>query len=140
MKPAMPRSPISDLQLDAALSAEHDQILPSSGFADAVMDAVRADADAPAPIPFPWKRAVPGLAGAAAAFALLVALLVRLTSAFQRGLHGTGSGASTISSGGKLDLAPLLHYLTGPNVAWITLALAIPLVCLLALRRLIFSR
>jgi hypothetical protein len=46
--------------LDRILSSE-DQIVPSSGFAASVMDAVRREAATPPPIPFPWKRALPGL-------------------------------------------------------------------------------
>ena len=49
--------------LDQILS-EEDDILPSSGFASSVMDAVRCEASAPPPIPFPWTRALPGLVGA----------------------------------------------------------------------------
>ena len=47
-------------EVDRMLSSE-DEILPSSGFAVAVMDAVRREAAAPPPIPFPWKRALPGM-------------------------------------------------------------------------------
>lgn len=47
-------------EIDRILSRE-DEILPSSGFAVSVMDAVRYEAAAPPPIPFPWKRALPGL-------------------------------------------------------------------------------
>lgn len=41
--------------------SEEEEILPSSGFAASVMEAVRREAAAPPPIPFPWKRALPGL-------------------------------------------------------------------------------
>jgi hypothetical protein len=133
MNTPMPHNPVSDAQLDAALSAEHDQILPSSGFADSVMAAVRADADAPAPIPFPWKRTIPGLVGAAAGLAFLAALVSALISAF---VHSGPASASN----GKLDFAPLLHHAIGPDTAWIALSLAIPLLCLIALRRFIFFR
>jgi hypothetical protein len=46
-----------------------DHLIPSSGFAHSVMDAVHQQATAPPPIPFPWKRLLP------AAIALLCALL-----------------------------------------------------------------
>lgn len=66
-------------ELDRILSEE--EILPSSGFAGAVMDAVRWEATAPPPIAFPWKRAVPGLAVAGLTVAMVlfaaVALLFR---------------------------------------------------------------
>lgn len=44
-----------------------EDLRPSSGFLDSVMDAVRQDALAPPPLSFPWRRAAPG------ALALLVA-------------------------------------------------------------------
>ena len=43
------------------IMARDDEIVPSSGFASSVMDAVRSEAAAPPAIPFPWKRALPGL-------------------------------------------------------------------------------
>jgi hypothetical protein len=140
MKPRMPQNPVTDAQLDAALSAGQDQILPSSGFADTVMTAVRAQSAAPAPIPFPWKRAIPGLVGVAAGFALFVALLAALVSGLLRSGPASASAKPGIASIWNLDFTPLLHHAAGLDVAWITLALAIPLACLVALRRLIFSR
>jgi hypothetical protein len=41
---------------------EEDALVPSSGFAASVMDAIHQQSTAPAPIPFPWKKALPGLA------------------------------------------------------------------------------
>jgi len=46
--------------IDRILATE-EELVPSSGFASAVMDRVREEAAAPAPIPFPWRRAVPGI-------------------------------------------------------------------------------
>jgi hypothetical protein len=57
--------------LDRILSSE-DQIVPSSGFAASVMDAVRREAATPPPIPFPWKRALPGFALGVVALATLL--------------------------------------------------------------------
>lgn len=51
---------IGEDDIDRILSRD-DEILPSSGFAGSVMDAVRREAAAPPPIPFPWKRALPVL-------------------------------------------------------------------------------
>jgi len=65
-------------ELDHTLSAT-DEIVPSSGFVDAVMDAVRHEAAAPPPIPFPWKRALPGLVVAAVA---LIALVIAAVESF----------------------------------------------------------
>ena len=46
--------------IDRMLTHE-DDIVPSSGFATSVMEAVTREATAPPPIAFPWKRALPGL-------------------------------------------------------------------------------
>jgi hypothetical protein len=100
-----------DEEIDHMLSHE-DEILPSSGFAFAVMDAVRREAAAPPPIPFPWKRALPGLVvgGLVLVFALVagVAALVQLAttstipqvsaslpSLGQLGLHGDLASAAS---------------------------------------------
>ncbi|MBZ5613748.1 MAG: hypothetical protein LAO23_07050 [Acidobacteriia bacterium] len=58
-------------EIDRILSRE-DEILPSSGFAVSVMDAVRREAAAPPPIPFPWKRAIPGLVAAGVVLVLVL--------------------------------------------------------------------
>jgi hypothetical protein len=67
--------------IDHILSRD-DEILPSSGFAVSVMDAVRREAVAPPPIPFPWKRALPGVAAGAVVLLLFclasVSAIVRL--------------------------------------------------------------
>ena len=91
-------------EIDRILSRE-DEILPSSGFAAAVMDAVRREAAAPPPIPFPWKRAVPGLlAGICALILVLVAGAVasaRLSSTSITGPFPTSTmAASSMLHGG----------------------------------------
>jgi hypothetical protein len=48
-------------EIDSILLSE-GSILPSSGFAVSVMDAVREEAAQPAPIAYPWKMAAPGFA------------------------------------------------------------------------------
>lgn len=58
-------------RLDRTLAGE-EPLLPSSGFALAVMEAIAEEAKAPAPIPFPWKLAVPGFVGLAAGLVLLI--------------------------------------------------------------------
>ena len=57
--------------LDRILSKDQE-ILPSSGFVNSVMDSVRREALTPAPIPFPWKRALPGLASVVVSLGLLL--------------------------------------------------------------------
>src|SRR6266436_4413622 len=72
---------IRDDEIDQILS-RGDEILPSSGFAVSVMDAVRREAAAPPPIPFPWKRALPGLVvGGLVLAVVLVAEVVAITQA-----------------------------------------------------------
>ncbi len=139
MKRALPKTQMTDAQLDGALGAEHDGILPSSGFADAVMFAVRAEASAPAPIPFPWKRAVPGMIAGAGALALLVVWLVKAVAAGP----ATGSaGMSPVISFFEQHVAvvSMLHQAATPDAAWIAGSLAIPLVCLFVMRRMLFGR
>jgi len=48
------------IERDPRLAAEPD-LEPSSGFAAAVMDAVRETAAEPPPLPFPWRRFVEGI-------------------------------------------------------------------------------
>jgi hypothetical protein len=62
-------------EIDRVLSRE-EEILPSSGFAASVMEAVRREAAAPAPITFPWKRALPGVVLAGLTVALVAVVLV----------------------------------------------------------------
>jgi hypothetical protein len=50
---------------------EQDALLPSSGFAASVMDAIQQRAAEPAPIPFPWKLALPGIGAMLVGFAIL---------------------------------------------------------------------
>lgn len=61
-------------EIDQILSTQ-EEILPSSGFSDVVMDAIRREAATPAPIPFPWLRAVPGMI--AATILVIQAFLIR---------------------------------------------------------------
>ncbi len=135
MKRNHPNPALTDVQLDAALGSERERILPSSGFADAVMAAVRQQASAPAPIPFPWKRALPGMI---AAVLLLGAMLVFAARAFWPLLRQ--AAAAPAAPGAGSALAPLLRSAANPGMLWGMISLAVPLVCLLLLRRLIFAR
>lgn len=64
--------------LDQVLADEED-LIPSSGFAGAVMERVRDEAIAPRPIPFPWKRALPGIVLAASVLGWLIVEFIRAT-------------------------------------------------------------
>ncbi len=145
MKPRVPNPHLTDAQLDAALGAEQDGILPSSGFAGSVMAAVAREAAAPAPIPFPWKRAIPGLVAAAAALALIVTLLAAVLrsrgAASQSAVAGAMAPAvSSATFWSQQMLALWLHRAASPDVLWPLASVAIPLLCLLLMRRLLFAR
>jgi hypothetical protein len=101
---------VSSDDIDRVLSNE-DSIVPSSGFAASVMEAVRREAETPAPIPFPWKRALPGLVSFAGA---LITLLVIV---FTRPVRGT-------------ELADGLVRAVQP-AGWIALAAVVSLVSVL---------
>ena len=51
----------ADFDAIERILATEEEIVPSSGFAAAVMERVREEATAPEPIPFPWKLAIPGI-------------------------------------------------------------------------------
>lgn len=70
----------SNDEIDQILSRD-DEILPSSGFAVSVMEAVRREAAAPPPIPFPWMRALPGMV--VGGFALVLALVAGVGAVIQ---------------------------------------------------------
>lgn len=69
--------PAENEEIDHMLSSE-DEILPSSGFAVAVMDAIQREAATPPPIPFPWKRALPGMVVGGFIFVLALVAVVAI--------------------------------------------------------------
>jgi hypothetical protein len=82
-------------------------IVPSSGFAVSVMDAVTREATAPPPIPFPWKRALPGLGWC---LAVNIAFFVMGRASNSRQAHATSAapGLSTVLGGAGWIAATLL--------------------------------
>lgn len=128
--------PLTDARMDAALGAEQDGILPSSGFADAVMAAVEKEREAPAPIPFPWRRAMPGLvAGGVALVGFLAAVVYMLAG----GAYATGTVTNTAGRWQGVATG-LVSSLGRPDVLWVAVSLLAPLVCLVWLRRLMSAR
>jgi len=110
-------------EMNRILSRE-DEILPSSGFAVSVMDAVRREAAAPPPIPFPWKRALPGLV--AAGVALVLVLGAGVVAIAQLGRASTAPELSTFLP----SLTPIfgLQRIMGSAASWTVLALLVTLV------------
>lgn len=105
-----------DPDLDRILSKE-EEILPSSGFAASVMEAVQREAAAPPPIPFPWKRALPGLCAVALAILSLVAGIILLF------IHG--ATAQLIPREWLVAFASVAAVSRNLGAAWILLALVL---------------
>lgn len=129
---------LTDADLHRALAAEQDSLLPSSGFADSVMTAIRHEASAPAPIPFPWRRALPGFVAAALVLLALIAGVIFVVRSAPAAASAQPSDTGFLFS----RLAPFLHpaSATLPDAIWLGSSLALAFVCLLVCRRLIFSR
>jgi hypothetical protein len=109
-------------EIDRILSRE-DEILPSSGFAVSVMDAVRREAAVPAPIPFPWKRALPGLIAGGVALALvLVAGIVAIVQL------GRASTTAPFSTSLPFGMPPIFHGGMESAAVWTAMALLVTLV------------
>ena len=109
-------------EIDRILSGEQD-ILPSSGFAVSVMDAVRREAGAPPPILFPWKRALPGLVVAGLALAMvLIAGVVAIAQL------GRASTIPQLSMSWPSVLAPIFQRNMESAAIWTVLALLVTLV------------
>jgi hypothetical protein len=113
---------IGNDEIDHILSRE-DEILPSSGFAVSVMDAVRREASAPPPIPFPWKRALPGLV--AGGFALALVLVAGVVALAQLGRAST---PPQFSMSLPSVLTPILQGSIESAAIWAVLALLVALV------------
>ena len=112
---------MNDEEIGRILSREAG-IVPSSGFAGAVMEAVRREAAAPPPIPFPWKYAIPGLVAWAVVVVVAVVVAVR----------GFGHGTSPAEPA-SFSLARIMEGLPdAPAVLWAgatALALLLALAC-----------
>jgi hypothetical protein len=114
-------SSIRQEEIDRILGRE-DEILPSSGFAASVMDAVRREAAAPPPIPFPWKRALPGLA--IAVLALVVVLVGGVVAVSRLGIAIAPQLSTSMPSGMPL----LFNDGLGSAAIWTVLALLVAFV------------
>ncbi|HVN77843.1 MAG TPA: hypothetical protein VMW38_02495 [Terriglobia bacterium] len=107
--------------IDRILS-EQEEILPSSGFVNSVMDAVRQEAATPPPIPFPWKRALPGLI--VAGLTIVLALVAGLVPLF-REVRALPPSPTLV-----LEFASALEAAKSVGAGWIFLALFLALASL----------
>lgn len=121
-----------DRTLDRALSEERDSLLPSLGFTDSVMAAVRSEG--PAPLHFPWKRALPGM------IAVIVALVSFAVAEFWALVRMPAAAPSASALDLKALLTTILGRADSPTALWTLLAFLIPLASLWLTRRLLFSR
>jgi hypothetical protein len=105
-------------ELDRILSQSlgEEELVPSSGFAASVMEAVRREATEPPPIPFPWRRAV---AGMLAAGLTLVWLMVEIVRQLRQEVATPHSAAGLFST-----WQPVVHTVTSTNAGWLALAAA----------------
>lgn len=125
---------MEDPEIDRILSAQ-EEVLPSSGFAASVMDAVHREALAPPPIPFPWKRALPGIVVATLALALVGVVGIAAILQFSRG--GLSLSAATVSP--SLPW-PTWQGTASSTVGWTALALIVALVSVKVSMRLAAGR
>ena len=100
-----------------------DALVPSSGFAASVMQAIEEEALQPAPIPFPWKLALPGLVALLSVIVIAVRLVV-----------------SSLHSSATINLDSALVQTIGRQAGTIVLALAGAFACLLLTQRLVGGR
>ena len=116
-------------QLDRILQ-EQDTLLPTSGFAASVMDAIQEQAAAPAPIPFPWKWALPGIAALLAGVVIVCWLAVNTVQNMREDTISETSWLTWLNSSAQ----PAVMLRT--EVAPALLALAVSFVCVALCRRL----
>jgi len=100
-----------------------DALVPSSGFAASVMQAIEEQVVQPAPIPFPWKLALPGLV----ALLVVVVVAVRLI-------------VTSLHSSATINLDSTLVQTIGRQAGTIVLALAGAFACLVLTQRLAGGR
>jgi hypothetical protein len=102
-------------ELDRLLAKE-DDVVPSSGFAEAVMDAVRTAKAAPPPIPFPWTRALLALGAIAVILGVSASGLIQV-------------GSRSAADAWSFALPPAVHQaiqaVTTPESIWTIAALVL---------------
>lgn len=99
------------------LLADHEEIVPSSGFSASVMDLVMREASTPPAIPFPWKRALPGL------LSFLVAMLAIVVGSTLVGIWQSVDAVRPIvegvtSTSGEVNWIAAAVMVTVASLAW----------------------
>lgn len=128
MSDTMNNTQRSEGNLDRIL-LEQDTLLPSSGFAASVMDAIQQQAAAPAPIPFPWKWALPGIAALLAG----MVLLCRLAASTFQNLRESSTGGTDWLAWLQSNAQPAVLLRT--QVAPVVFALVFSFACVILCRR-----
>jgi hypothetical protein len=108
------------------LLANEDDVVPSSGFTQSVMDAVRAAKAAPPPIPFPWTRALLSLGAVAVTLVGAVIGVIRVAS-------------RSAAEGSSFVVPPVVHATvqsaTTPEFIWTMTALALAMASIVGAMR-----
>jgi hypothetical protein len=125
-----PQSNETSNNLDRIL-LERDPLLPSSGFAASVLEAVQLQTAAPAPIPFPWKRALPGLAALLLGLSIVARMILTTAQSAIQSPATANDWLAWLRS--SAQSAVLLRTQAAP----VLLALAASCVCILLCRRII---
>jgi hypothetical protein len=99
------------------LLESHDDIVPSSGFTDAVMAAVRQEAWETPPLRFPWERAALGP---------LIAVLVVVLSVASGFVRPVGSALPGVVGTGEM-LTAIGDAASSVRLGWMALALLLTL-------------
>jgi hypothetical protein len=107
---------MNDDELKQIFNPGGDEILPSAGFADSVMAAVRDEAAAPAPIAFPWKRAIPLIVVAGITLPTAVYVLVEALKS---------SAGSAASADWAVDFMSQLQVANHFGAGWIAASLLV---------------
>jgi hypothetical protein len=102
--------------LDRWLADDDDEIVPSSGFPQAVMDAVLREASTPPAIPFPWARALPGLISLGVA--LLAAVAATLLFGVWQYSDAVPLAERVTSASGEFRWIAAAVTLTVASLAW----------------------
>ncbi|HUC43075.1 MAG TPA: hypothetical protein VMR65_03475 [Candidatus Sulfotelmatobacter sp.] len=103
---------MKDNEIDRALSGEAD-ILPSSGFARSVMEAVVREAQAPPPIPFPWRKLVPATVVGAVGFGVLAWAAWSAPAVSHAAAEGIVMPPETLEHLTELAAAPAILWTSG---------------------------